>query len=192
MRRVEFAAFVFAVMAILALIAPMQVGHPESTGTLKMELYRDDTMQLVGVSNTASFSTPVVLGLTATYQTPGPVNWGVVARVIKILGAGVAAGTGTLMEYLSAIAIADLFVDIHSTTDFHFPPCNVTFNGAGTWSFTLDVTITEVSGSVGGVAIPADKLGLLAPYIGLALTILVAAVASTIYVKRGKRTKEKQ
>jgi hypothetical protein len=192
MRRVEFATFVLAVMAVLALITPMQAGHAKSTGTVKIELYRDDTMQLVGVSNTASFSTPVVLGLTATYQTPGPVDWGVVARVIKILGAGIAAGTGTLTEYLSAIAIADLFVDIHSTTEFHFPPYNVTFNGTGTWSFTLDVTITEVSGSVGGIAIPVDKFGLLAPYIGLASTTLVGTAAIAIYVKRVKRRKEKQ
>jgi hypothetical protein len=46
--------------------------------------------------------------------------------------------------------------------------------------------------SVGGVVISVDKFGLLAPYIGLASTILVGAVATAIYVKRGKRRKEKQ
>jgi len=45
---------------------------------------------------------------------------------------------------------------------------------------------------VGGVTVPVDKLGLLAPHIGLASTILVAAVATAICVKRVKRRKEKQ
>jgi hypothetical protein len=45
---------------------------------------------------------------------------------------------------------------------------------------------------VGGFTIPVDKFGLLAPYIGLASTILVATVATAVYVKRVKRRKEKQ
>lgn len=45
------------------------------------------------------------------------------------------------------------------------------------------------SGAVGGVWVPVDKLSLLAPYIALASTILVA---TAIYVKRVKRKKEKQ
>lgn len=47
-------------------------------------------------------------------------------------------------------------------------------------------------GGVGGVIISVDKLALLAPYIGLASTILVATAATAIYVKRVKRKKEKQ
>jgi len=64
-------------------------------------------------------------------------------------------------------------------------------------------TINEVTGgeiwrlsrtvsSVGGISVPVDKFGLLAPYIGLASTILVTTVATVIYVKRVKRRKEKQ
>jgi hypothetical protein len=48
---------------------------------------------------------------------------------------------------------------------------------------------------VGGIFIPVDKFGLLAPYIALASTILVATATTAIYVKRVKRTerrKEKQ
>jgi hypothetical protein len=45
---------------------------------------------------------------------------------------------------------------------------------------------------VGGIIVPVDKFGLLAPYIGLASTILVATVATAVYVKRVKRRKEKQ
>jgi len=43
---------------------------------------------------------------------------------------------------------------------------------------------------VGGIVLPIDKFGLLAPFIGLASTIAVAAVATAIYVKRVKHRKE--
>jgi len=42
---------------------------------------------------------------------------------------------------------------------------------------------------VGGVVIPIDKLNVLAPYIGLASTILVTAIAATLYVNRRKEKK---
>lgn len=45
---------------------------------------------------------------------------------------------------------------------------------------------------VGGIAIPINKLDLLAPYLGLTSTIVVAAVVTTIYIKRVKRGKKKQ
>jgi len=40
---------------------------------------------------------------------------------------------------------------------------------------------------VGGIWVPVDKFGLLAPYIGLASTIIVATAATAIYAKRVKR-----
>ena len=45
---------------------------------------------------------------------------------------------------------------------------------------------------VGGIYIPVNKLDLLAPYIGLVSTILVATAATAIYVKHAKRRKKKQ
>jgi hypothetical protein len=59
----------------------------------------------------------------------------------------------------------------------------------------MNVNATLVStyvGGVGGFAVPVDKLGLLSPYIGLASTIMIGAVATVVYVKRVKRRKEKQ
>jgi len=44
----------------------------------------------------------------------------------------------------------------------------------------------------GGVVVSVDKFGLLAPYIALASTIVVATAATAIYVKHVKRRKEKQ
>jgi len=49
-----------------------------------------------------------------------------------------------------------------------------------------------VTSTVGGILVPVDKFGLLAPYFGLASTILIATVATAIYVKRVKHRKEKQ
>jgi hypothetical protein len=42
---------------------------------------------------------------------------------------------------------------------------------------------------VGGIWVPVDKLGLLAPYIGLASTIIVATATTAVYVKRVRRRK---
>jgi hypothetical protein len=55
-----------------------------------------------------------------------------------------------------------------------------------------DTYVKWSSTGVGGIVVPIDKLGLLAPYIGLASTILVATVATAICVRRVKRRKEKQ
>jgi hypothetical protein len=49
-----------------------------------------------------------------------------------------------------------------------------------------------LDGPVGGIVIPIDKFGLLAPYVGLASTVLVVVVASLIYVKRVRRRTENQ
>jgi len=43
---------------------------------------------------------------------------------------------------------------------------------------------------VGGYVIPVDKFALLAPYIGLASTILIATVATIIYIKRFKKREQ--
>jgi hypothetical protein len=45
---------------------------------------------------------------------------------------------------------------------------------------------------VGGIIVPVDKFALLAPYIGLTSTVIVAAVVSVVYVKHVKHRKEKQ
>jgi hypothetical protein len=54
------------------------------------------------------------------------------------------------------------------------------------------VFLNRLLGGVGGIFVPVDKFSLLAPYIGLASTILVATTATGVYVKRAKRRKEKQ
>ena len=51
--------------------------------------------------------------------------------------------------------------------------------------------IYNIVRAVGGVWVPVDKFGLLAPYVGVASTIVVATAATAIYVKRIKRRETK-
>lgn len=63
------------------------------------------------------------------------------------------------------------------------------------WGLSVLTSTTSVRigvGGVGGVGVPVDKFALLAPYVGLASTILVATAVTAIYVKRVKRREEKQ
>jgi hypothetical protein len=63
-----------------------------------------------------------------------------------------------------------------------------TTDASGTVAADGEVTIWETPSGVGGLQGPIDKLGLVAPYIGIASTILIA---TAIYVKRVKRRREK-
>jgi hypothetical protein len=106
----------------------------------------------------------------------------------------------------------DVFIEIHttlpspngilhnddpkhmSTVINQIPPLGSTYEGPipiplkdeqGTIIGSMLATRHKVE-TVGGIVVPLDKLGLLAPFIGLASTVAVAAVATTIYVKRKK------
>jgi hypothetical protein len=89
-----------------------------------------------------------------------------------------------------------------STIIFSIPPTpNTVYEGPATidlYNANNDTVIGHMLSTshtvfpVGGIAIPIDKLVLLAPYIGLASTITVGAAASAFYVKRVKHRKEKQ
>jgi hypothetical protein len=78
-----------------------------------------------------------------------------------------------------------------------------TYQHVGTYTVTLSVTDNygntgdaqatfEATKSVGGVLVAVNKLSLLAPYIGLASTTMIGAVATVVHVRRVKRRKEKQ
>jgi hypothetical protein len=60
----------------------------------------------------------------------------------------------------------------------------VTDDDGGIGVDTLKITVPS---SVGGIWVPVDKLGLLAPYIALAVTIIVATVATATLVKHKKK-----
>jgi hypothetical protein len=54
------------------------------------------------------------------------------------------------------------------------------------------VILYALSPPVGGVLIPIDKIAILAPYIGLTSTAVVATIATALYLKRIRHKKEKQ
>jgi len=59
------------------------------------------------------------------------------------------------------------------------------YDNTSNWFF-LDVVI-QAGTPVGGIYIPVNKLALLAPYIALAITIIVATVAAATFIKHKKR-----
>lgn len=61
-----------------------------------------------------------------------------------------------------------------------------------TWGSGGIVCSGSGGGSVGGVLLPVDKLGLLAPFIGLASVIAASVTVTAIYVRRAKHRKEDQ
>ncbi len=56
--------------------------------------------------------------------------------------------------------------------------------------FATDPAVMLIPPSVGGIIVPVDKLALLAPYIGLASTILIVTAVTLIYVKRIKKREQ--
>jgi hypothetical protein len=67
---------------------------------------------------------------------------------------------------------------------------NVTSSPQVEYQQYADHEVTEHT--IGGIIAPTNEFVLLAPYIGLASTIMIGAVATSAYVKRVKRRKQKQ
>jgi hypothetical protein len=85
-----------------------------------------------------------------------------------------------------------VFIDGNELTPPPFPI--ITTNGTHYFIYfefiasTHKITIQfGAPAAVGGILVPVDKFALLAPYIALASTILIATAATTIYVKRRKK-----
>ena len=64
-------------------------------------------------------------------------------------------------------------------------------DSALSWTLSMEDP-PSVAPSVGGIQLPVDRFGLLAPYIGLALTTIAATVAAAIYSKRVRHRREEQ
>ena len=82
---------------------------------------------------------------------------------------------------------------VYPTADKGTYTCIMWFVADGKKVYVDPYLITyEEAVVTGGVWVPADKFGLLAPYIGVASTILVATVAAAIYGKRVKRKMDRR
>jgi hypothetical protein len=115
----------------------------------------------------------------------------VVTLVPSSVPDGWLASVGTTVQLAPQTSnVMNLLVCDNTTDGFASATIEVTGTALNYTSSASTFTVAE--GSVGGFTVPVDKLSLLTPYVGLASTTLVAAVASAIYVKRVKRRKEKQ
>ncbi len=98
---------------------------------------------------------------------------------------------GTEWFQFTFTGIDTALIDNYVTVEFYLHVTNHAGGEAGLDGL-IDVIINQDAPPVGGIWVPVDKFGLLAPYIGVASTILVATAATAIYVKRVKRRKEKR
>jgi hypothetical protein len=88
-----------------------------------------------------------------------------------------ASGTPTFSSTLT--------ISTQSSTPVGNFTITVTGIGGGvTHTTQFILTVSSSAGSVGGTEVPVDKLGLLAPYIGLASIILGLAAVAILYTKR--------
>jgi hypothetical protein len=118
---------------------------------------------------------------TVDVTVTGTVN--IVGGVGGVTVSKTASGSDTTVTFSGELANTNIKGEVTSIID----PSNVTEDWViGIFPFVGGIT------AVGGIAVPVDKLGLLAPYIGFASTIAIAGVATAVYVKRVKHKKEKQ
>jgi len=84
-------------------------------------------------------------------------------------------------------------VTFETILDWGMPagPTPFTFVEYDVTGFKVTGVIYNIEEGVGGFSVPVDKLTLLAPYIGLVSTIVVATAATAVHVKRVKRGREK-
>jgi hypothetical protein len=135
---------------------------------------------------TANWQTQYFLTVNSTYDTPTGAGW---------YDAGSAAGFRVTTPVADGTGFQYVFTGWSSIDPGGYTgtnnPGSVTMNNPITETANWK---TQSSGpsSVGGIVIPVDKFGLLAPYITLASTTIIAAVATAVCIKCVKRRKEKQ
>ena len=149
---------------------------------------------------------PVAYGDSPLYGRKGPrtpgfqihpkgnILWG----CIVVKPADYADFESTINPVLNARGTIPLWVDYSGRSpqvgNTDLPKANDTTQLSSYSDYDCDGTCADsiIVGGVGGIVVSVDKFGLLTPHIGLASTILVATVATAIFVKRVKRGKEKQ
>jgi hypothetical protein len=180
--------------------APMKINSTQNVSSWKAG-FRFDPHILECVNFTEG---PYLSDVGTTTWTPGMIDNinGIVTSHNCTLEAGKSQnGTGVL-AYIT-FRVKNYGKTAINLTDEDSDPCECMVLDPDGNEISLafidgEITLKETPPpGVGGVSfpinvVPIDKFGLLAPYFGLASTIVVATVATAIYVKRVKRRKEKQ
>ena len=173
--------------------------YPPSTSSCEdFEVAKDSASLSTSLFTSAGVSIPVggsVSPGTSVYDTAsvtgaggGPTPSGTVTYTFFING--VCSGSGTSQTVTMSGGLVP-----NSSTQSSL--------GAGSYSFQAAYSgdsnylsstssceyFTVLSGAVGGIVVPVDKLGLLLPYIGLASVFTVVALAA-IYAKRNTKSKD--
>jgi len=179
------AMLLFSVFASIGLVEHV-AAEPDFRGTIQKIIRRlKDASEKVR-STVVEF----IKDLPFTIVLDAEVRWddgGVVVEYVKnvIIGVGVITIDLTVTKP-NGIQLR-FWRLVRSVTQIQIPIESM--SEEGTWKFETSGTPTE--GRVGGVVVPVDKFGLLAPYVGLASSIIVATAATRVYIKRLKRRKEK-
>jgi hypothetical protein len=180
--------------------APMKINSTQNVSSWKAG-FRFDPHILECVNFTEG---PYLSDVGTTTWTPGMIDNinGIVTSHNCTLEAGKSQnGTGVL-AYIT-FRVKNYGKTAINLTDEDSDPCECMMLDPDGNEISLafidgEITLKETPPpGVGGVSfpinvVPIDKFGLLAPYFGLASTIVVATVATTVCVRRVKRRKEKQ
>jgi hypothetical protein len=130
----------------------------------------------------------------ATYSPPPPPP--TYALTITSTTGGTTDPSGTNYYQAGTVVSVTAYPDTANYYVFdHWELDGNNIGSANPVSITMDTNhnlhAVFIYSGVGGIVIPVDKFALLAPYIGLTSTIIVAAVAIVVYGKHVKRRKEK-
>lgn len=80
-----------------------------------------------------------------------------------------------------------LSLTVDEADKFRYVYACCSYNLPNTPEMELDIENLDLQEIVGGIWIPVDKLSLLAPYIGLTLTIIIATAVTVAYIKYRKK-----
>ncbi len=180
-------------------VPPSQGTGPLAAGNYGFQaVYSGDSHYNGSTSPCEPFSVAVGSSMTATVvfdastiTTSGPVMaTGTVSYTLYAngvcSGSGVSAGTVTLTTtgaVPNSITEGPLAAGPYSFQATYSDDNNYLPSTSSCESFTVS------SGSVGGVTLPVDKLGLVVPFIESSLLVLAATVTAFLYLRRARKSK---
>jgi len=189
MRKILVTTLVF--MLIFSSLSSGLLIRPASAkfnGTIQIVFTVKETSRVIYNSGKITFEALKLLKFSFKVAVSFAMGW-IVIQITKAILEATGVIDGYLQGWTPWLRVAFKFVfSLASTVTYEFRVESM--GDDGEWTFDFEAMPYE--SAVGGFVVPVDKFGLLAPYVGLASTILVATVATAIYVRHVKRREEKQ